>query len=172
MAAIFTFFVWLSTVFLLQDASVAELRQLLFEGSANEDKAHQLFEKVGDYKGSDPVLIGYKGAAFALKAKYGFNPVGKLKHIKTAQKYFNDAVAAAPENMEVRFLRYSVEAQTPKMIDLSAHVPEDQALLMEGLRKYPKSNFTPETARITRDYMVQHCTCNEQEKEFLKKLKL
>lgn len=172
MAFLLTFFLYFHTVFGVQEPPVAELRQLLYEGSENEDQADALFKKVGNYKGSDPVLIGYKGAAFALKAKHGFNPIGKLKHIKEAQQYFNQAVAAAPQNMEVRFLRYSVEAQTPKMLDLSAHVSEDQALLLEGLHRYPKADFTPETARITRDYLVQYCTCSDEEKDFLTKLKL
>ena len=172
MNLLLTFLVFFHSVLLAQDPGIAELRQLLFKGSQNEDQADLLYEKVGKYNGSNALLIGYKGAAHALQAKHSFNPISKLKHIKNAQEYFSEAVAAEPENLEIRFLRYSVEVQTPAMLDLSEHVPEDQAILLEELRKYPASNFNAVTAAIARDYLLQYCPCSARDKAFLQALKL
>jgi len=167
-----TFFAVLHSVFQPTEPDVNELRELLLKGSENKEQAKVLFEKVGNYEGNDPLLIGYKGAAFALKAKHGANPLNKLKNVKKAQALFATAVSAAPQNPEVRFLRYSVEAQTPASLNLSKHLTEDKDLLMQGLKNIPGSGFTAYTARIARDYLLKYCTCSEQEKEFLNGLKL
>ena len=58
------------------------------------------------------------------------------------------------------------------MLDLSEHVTEDQAILLEGLRKYPASNFNAVTAAIARDYLLQYCPCSARDKAFLQALKL
>lgn len=172
MLVLLTFFAFFASIFQPQEPNVNELRELLFKGKEDKEQAKQLFLKVGTYEGSDPLLIGYKGAAFALKAKHGGNPLGKLKNIKKAQTYFSSAVSAAPQNPEIRFLRYSVEAQTPGSLNLSKHLTEDKDVLMHGLKNIPGSGFTQNTARIARDYLLQYCTCSAQEKEFLEGLKL
>lgn len=167
-----TFICLFHSVFVKQEPEVATLRQLLLKGSEWEASANILYEKVGHYAGASALLTGYKGAAHALKAKYSFNPVSKLKHIKKAQQFLSEAVSAAPGNLEVRFLRYSVEVQTPAMLDLSKHVAEDQALLLAGLRNYPASDLDAVTAAIARDYLRQHCPCNSRDKAFLQALRL
>ena len=167
-----TFFAILSSVFQPQEPDINELRELLLKGSENKEQAKQLFGKVGNYEGHDPLTIGYKGAAFALKAKHGGNPLNKLRNVKKAQVFFATAISAAPQNPEVRFLRYSVEAQTPARLNLSKHLTEDKNFLIQALKNIPGSGFTEYTARISRDYLLQYCTCSEQEKEFLKGLKL
>ena len=172
MLLLLTFFAFWASVFQPSEPDINELRELLLKGSENKDQAELLFDKVGNYEGNDALLIGYKGAAYALKAKHGANPLGKLKNVKKAQTFFAAAVSAAPQNPEVRFLRYSVEAQTPARLNLSKHLTEDKDLLIKGLKHMPGSGFTQYTARIARDYLLQYCTCSDEEKEFLKGLKL
>ena len=172
MLTFITFFALVHSVFAGQEPNLNELRELLNQGSVDKGQAKVLFTKIGDYGGNDPLLISYKGAAFALKAKHGANPLGKLKNIKKAQGFFSTAIGADSRNAEIRFLRYSVEAQTPARLNLSKHLNEDKEVLMKGLKDIPGSGFTTTTARIARDYLQKYCTCNSEEKEFLDKLKL
>jgi hypothetical protein len=167
-----TFFGFLASVFVPQDQNVKELRRLMNEGKDSKSAAAQLYEKVGEYAGSDPLLLGYKASAYAFRAKYSSNPLKKLKSIKTSSRIFTDAVAKDGNNLELRFMRYAVEVNTPKSLDLSAHVNEDKGILIEALRKYPKSGFTPETATIARDFLKQNCSCSEEEKQVLENVKI
>jgi hypothetical protein len=169
---LFTFFSFLATVFAPQQQDVKELRRLLNEGKDSKAAASQLYEKVGGYSGSDPLMLGYKASAYALRAKYSGNPLKKLKSIKASSRIFTDAVAKDGNNLELRFMRYAVEAQTPKSLDLSAHVNEDKGILIDALRKYPKSDFTKETATIARDFLKQNCSCSEEEKQVLENVKI
>ena len=126
-----------------------------------------MFDKVGNYGGDEGILIAYKAGAHALKAKYSANPINKIRHIKKAQHYFSEAVQRDNKNLEIRFMRYAVEVQTPRGLGLSHHVAEDKAMLLEGLKKYPDSGFTAETATITKNFMQAHCDCTSEEKQFV-----
>src|SRR5690606_17265537 len=160
------------SVFAFSQPEVKALRQLFFEARDSEKKADELYDKVGDYQGNSAILIAYKAGAHALKAKYGFNPMSKLKHVKHSQQYFSEAVQRDPADLEIRFMRYAVEVQTPAMLGYSEHVEEDKALLLKGLLEYPASGFTPETGRIARDFLRQHCACSSSEKEFLQQMQI
>lgn len=167
-----TFLSVLTTVFFKQDYDIKELRRLLNEGKESEKPANELFNKVGKYSGEDALLLGYKASAYALRAKYSGNPLKKLKSIKTASRIFNSSVAKDGKSLEIRFMRYAVETQTPKSLHLSKHVTEDKTMLLEALQHYPQSDLTPETARIVRDFMQQYCECTEEEKQTLNSVKL
>src|SRR5688572_14231301 len=172
MSMLLSFLTFLNTVSVAQQLDVKALRQLFYEARENEDKADLLFEKVGNYSGQEGILISYKAGAYALKAKYGANPLNKLKYVKKSQEYFSEAVQREPQNLEIRFMRYAVESQTPEFLGYSEHVKDDKNMLLDGLKRYPKSGFTSETARIARDFMRQNCACSEEEKQFVQQLKL
>ncbi|MFC5269585.1 hypothetical protein [Adhaeribacter terreus] len=167
-----TFLSFFYTVFAVQETNIPALRQLFYEARDNDDKAELLFKQIGNYEGREGILVAYKAGAYALKAKHGANPLNKLKNIKKATRYFSEAVQLDPDNLEIRFMRYAVEDQTPGSLGYSEHVAEDKKLLLDGLALYPKSGFTPETARIARDYLQQYCKCSEQEKQILQQVKL
>ena len=146
---------------------------------------HQLLRAVDDGKTTDslyksllvipnrsPLINGYIATLQALQAKYSWNPYTKLKQVNNAEKTFDKSITADPHNLELRFMRYAVEVQTPKSLDLSAHVNEDKGILIEALRKYPKSDFTKETATIARDFLKQNCSCSEEEKQVLENVKI
>jgi hypothetical protein len=168
-----TFWGFLATVLLpFQDPDLKELRRLLNEGNNSKESAAELYQKIGEYGGEDPLMLGYKASAWALQARYSGNPLKKLKSIKTSSRIFTDAVNQDGNNLELRFLRYAVEVNTPKSLHLSNHVNEDKTILIEALRKYPDSNFSPETAQIALDFLQDYCSCSEEEKQVLNTAKI
>lgn len=158
-----TFLSFLLTVFTYQEYNLPELRNLLHKGNEKESAAAELFRKVGAYKGTDALLWGFKASAYALQANYSNNPFKKLDAIKTSSRLFTEAVKRDAANPEIRFMRYAVEVHTPKMLNLSSHLNEDKAILLETLKKYPKTSLTPEMARVVRDFLQKNCDCNESE---------
>jgi hypothetical protein len=172
MYLLLTFWGFFYSVFAGQETDIPALRRLFYEARDSEAKAEQLFKEIGNYEGGEAILIAYKAGAYALKAKHGTNPLNKLKSIKRAQQYFTEAVKRDPENLEIRFMRYAVEVQTPGSLGYSKHVQEDKELLISGLKSYPNAAFTPETARIARDFLRHDCKCSEEEKQFLQQMEL
>lgn len=87
-----------------------------------------------------PLITGYIGTLQALKAKHHWNPYFKLKYVKDAQKTFAKAIAADPHNMEIRFLRFSVDSKLPKLLGYNKNMEADRN---EILAQLAKKNYPP-----------------------------
>jgi hypothetical protein len=87
-----------------------------------------------------PLIMGYIGTLQALKAKHHWNPYFKLKYVKDAQKTFAKAIAADPHNMEIRFLRFSVDSKLPKLLGYNKNMEADRN---EILAQLAKKNYPP-----------------------------
>lgn len=124
-----------------QEYDMKELRETLRVASDSKENSTKLFEKVGNYSGEDAVLISYKAAAHAIKAKYATNPFKKLKLIKASARIFDEAMQRNDQDLEIRFVRFAVETQTPAKIKLSKHVEEDKNILLQAIRDFQNQVF-------------------------------
>ena len=108
-------------------------------GQKNKILRHQVMRAINSSKTTDslynilnampnkPALItGYTGTLQALKAKHHWNPYYKIKYVKDAEKTLSKAIAADPHNMEIRFLRFSVEYKLPRFLGYSKNMVADK----------------------------------------------
>jgi hypothetical protein len=86
-----------------------------------------------------PLTTGYIGTLQALKAKHHWNPYNKLKYVKDAQKTFAQAISADPHNMEIRFLRFSVDYKLPGLLGYTKNMEADKNEIIAQLNK---KNYT------------------------------
>ena len=101
------------------------------------DKADELV-KITSNHGNNAVLMAYYGTGKALQAKHGWNPASRFSLAREAANILNKAVAASPQNLEVRFLRFSFESRAPGMLGLTLHTADDKAWIMSHLdKKHP-----------------------------------
>ncbi|CAN5914043.1 hypothetical protein BH24BAC1_BH24BAC1_31150 [soil metagenome] len=150
---------------------VRELRQALKKAQNDAQAGDRFVRQMEGYKGQDPVLLGYKAAAQAIQAKYVRNPVRKLRSIRQSAATFEQAVGLNPSEPELRFLRYSVESNTPGMLNLSAHTAQDKAFLIRSLQQHPRSGLDDETYSIVREFLLMGEELTERERVAVRNLK-
>jgi hypothetical protein len=155
----------------LSQYRLPELRQLLVQAKSNEKAGDRFVEKMADYNQQDPVLLGYKAASQAIEAKYSGNPFRKLKRIRQSSKTFEQAVQLNSSLPELRFLRFTVESNTPRFLNLSQHVAEDKAFLINSLQQHPGSGLDEETFQIVRDFLLRSDRLSEQERNLVRNVK-
>lgn len=121
--------------------NISEVRELFYRAVESESSLDSLevYLKDKSYEGSeekDALLTAYAGAAESLKAKYAFWPFSKLSYLKSGVKIMTDAVKKSPDNLEVRFLRFSVLHHVPGFLGygdlLRADADKIVALLSES----------------------------------------
>lgn len=114
-------------------------RQLML--AVNSSKTNDsLYNVLVAMPNKPPLITGYIGTLQALKAKHHWNPYYKLKYVKDAQKTFAKAIAADPHNMEIRFLRFSVDHKLPGLLGYNKNMEEDKN---EILSQLAKKNYPP-----------------------------
>ena len=104
--------------------------------------------------------LAYQAATEALQAKHTFNLLTKLSYAEQAKRTFEKAVAQAPDNVEVRFLRFSMQHHLPAFLEMSQNLAEDRNVIVEGLA----SAALPGPLRIDIvRFMLQSGRCGAEE---------
>lgn len=110
-------------------SNISDVRNIYKEAIENSDKADQLVAKTQSQK-SNAVMYAYYGTGLALQAKHSWSPATKLAKAKAAAQALNASVTASPNDLEIRFLRFSFEANIPSFLDLSAHLDADKKWIL------------------------------------------
>jgi hypothetical protein len=132
----------------------AALRRHYELAAADKTAGEKFYKLLADYKDRDALVLGYKAAAEAIRARDA-SMFNKLTYVQDAARTFEEAVGLDPQNPEIRFLRFSVESNLPAFLGLSKHVDEDRELLIKAALSHPKSGLDAEAFRAVRNFLVE-----------------
>jgi hypothetical protein len=142
-----------------------------YELAASDKAAGEKFYKLlADYKERDALVLGYKAASEAIRARDA-SMFNKLTYVQDAARTFEQAVSIDPQNPEIRFLRFSVESNLPAFLGLSKHVDEDKEMLLNAALSHPGSGLDSEAFRTVRNFLVDRGHVSEAEAGRLSKVK-
>ncbi len=165
----FTFILLTNT--LLSASNMNDIKQLRQEFNlAIEDskKASNLYEELLQLKpASNTLQYAYLGATEALLAKHSFNPFSKLSYVNNALAKLNKAVALSDNNIEIRYMRFSVEANMPAYLGYSKHVVDDKNMLIQGLKSALISKDNSEMYTVFANGIMTSNHCSKDEKILL-----
>lgn len=148
----------------------ANLRRHYELAAADKSAGEKFYKLLADYKDRDALVLGYKGAAEAIRARDA-SMFNKLTYVQDAARTFEQAVGLAPQNPEIRFLRFSVESNLPAFLGLSKHVDEDKEMLLNAALSHPKSGLDAEAFRTVRSFLVARGHVSDADAERLGKVK-
>ena len=148
-----------------QNSSVAEVRALYKTAAEKEDAAEKLMERTENSTGKEPVLLGYKAAAHMLMAKHVGNPFSKMSHFNKGKKIFSSAIEADQQNVELRFLRFSVQSEAPAFLGYRDNLEEDKSVILANLKDLKDE----ELYKMISGYLLSSEAVSEVEKEKIKK---
>lgn len=155
---------------LMSSYNPAALRRQYEQAAANKEAGEKFYNLLHDYKAQDALVLGYKAASEAIKARDA-SMLNKLTFVQQAAHTFEQAVALDPTNAEIRFLRFSVESNLPAFLGLSKHVDEDKAFLLAAALQHPRSGLDEEAFRAVRGFLVGRGHVSEAQAEQLAQVK-
>lgn len=138
---------------------------------AVEDAAltNSLFDKLNQTPHKTPLFIAYIGTLEALKAKHAWNPYNKIKYVSRSLKTMQKAINLDGENMEIRFIRFSIEHFTPSFLGFSKDLDLDRK---EIIKHFENKNFglaNEEFINNVAKFMIESNRCTPAEISILKK---
>ena len=113
-----------------------QLRQQLIRAINNSNTTDSMYNSLIAMPVKSPVMVGYIGTLQALKAKHTWNPYSKMKQVANAEKTFEKAITADPHNLELRYLRYSVEHNLPKILGQSKNMYADRQEMLKQIAQH------------------------------------
>lgn len=126
--------IWMS--FLLSGSSVlniAQVREWYKAAPAKESNCKQMLKQLAPVTVSQPLLFGYKGCATMIMAKHAFNPLSKWSYFKKGKSMLEQSIAADPSNIELRYLRFTVQSNTPAFLGYKGKIESDRQFIKNNI---------------------------------------
>lgn len=154
-------------VFNLGYSDIGQVRKLFIASAHSKPCSKELNEKLSQVnENSEPVFIGYKGVAEVMLCNYDYNPFCKYTHFLKGKKLLETAIKREPDNIELRFLRFSVQTNAPEILGYYHDRKDDKSRILAYL--YSSENKNEGLYKMVMDYMLHTSYCNNIEKTRLK----
>lgn len=113
---------------------IVQVRNMYSKAPATEKHCKSLLELLNPVnERQHPLLGGYKGCATMIMAKHVFNPFSKLSYFNKGKKILEQAIAADTANVELRYLRFTVQTNSPVFLGYNGKLTADRAFLQRNL---------------------------------------
>jgi len=88
-----------------------------------------------------PVLQGYMATLTMARSVHLVNPFAKFAPFNKGKAMLEEAIAAEPASVELRFLRLTIQANVPGFMDYHEHLAEDRSFIEAHLGEVPNITF-------------------------------
>jgi len=130
-------FIWIqSIVCYASNEEVENIRVLFYKAQSSEKVCRELIDRLEPFNEANNVLfMGYRACAVMLMAKHVFNPFSKLSYFKKGKEMLEKAIKSDRDNIELRFLRYTIQTNVPSFLNYSQSKEIDRLFLVNSLSK-------------------------------------
>ncbi len=127
-------FLLLKTPALTNELSLNEVRALYKRSVTEVSACKKLIRLLENYdETNNQILAAYRACATMMMAKHTFNPIAKLSYFKRGKLLLERSINATNENIELHFLRFSVQSQSPTFLGYNSALLEDKTLLLKAV---------------------------------------
>lgn len=150
--------------FLAFNPDVSEVRNMYKQAVLSESAALSLLDDLTEIKKSDDkVLVSYKGALTAITAKYENEIKRKKELFKQGVMMIEYAIEEDPDNIEIRFVRLSVQQNIPKFLKYKKNIEEDKTFILERVNDLDNKDLKT----YIQEYILYSKKFTDQEKNVI-----
>lgn len=125
-----------STTAFAANHELENIRIMFHKAESSQKVCLDLIDNLKPYNEDNNVLLmGYKACATMLMAKHVFNPFSKLSYFKKGREMLERAIQFDHDNIELRFLRYTIQTNIPSFLNYNQFKDIDRLFLVNSLNK-------------------------------------
>ena len=155
---------------LANDSATEKLRVWYVEAVDNESKIESALSLIKEISVDHPIVLAYQGAFEALKAKHVWSPYTKLECLNQGQNILRKAIQKDPDNVEIRFLRFSINHYLPDFLRDSSELILDKKTIYQNIETSIKNGLTSKVVHTIAQFMIDSKRCTFKEKQLFTKL--
>ncbi len=153
----------------LSNKEITELKTNMVKAVENSKLTDSLFKKLDQLPNKTALITAYTGTLEALKAKHSWNPYNKIKYVSRSLKTMKKAINMDKENMEIRFMRFSIEHFTPSFLGFSKDLDVDRKEIVKHYQNHNFGNTDEDLIKNVAKFMIDSKRCTAQEIKILQK---
>lgn len=112
---------------------------------------------------NDALKLAYYAAAEMTSAQYKINPASKISAFNSGKKILETAVKKDPANIEIRYIRFTIQSNAPSFLGYNKAVKEDRSYILNNLQDLKSKDI--ELFSHICAYFLTQVKLNEQEKK-------
>lgn len=102
--------------------------------SRSEQECESMIKTLDPYnEKNNPLYYGYKAGAVMMMAKHVINPFSKLSYFKKGKNMLENAIKTDRNNLELRFLRYTIQTNVPSFLNYGQNRNQDHEFIVSAL---------------------------------------
>jgi hypothetical protein len=141
----------------LKAQTVVSVRDMFYRASKSSASADSLYTSFNTINTLDNAFtIAYKGMSQLMICYHSYNPYTKFKYFVKGKESLEQAIKKDPRNIEYRFLRLSVQLNTPEFLGYNSNIKEDKLAIFNGVKTLTDkdlleriANYTSNAKRLT-----------------------
>ncbi len=134
--------------FFFTSPSISKIRELYKEAPNSKEITLQLVKELETIKKTDnAVLVAYKAASLTLLAKNSKGAKIKKEYFNKGKELLEFIISKNPKNIELRFIRLTIQEKTPKFLKYKEYISEDKRFIYNHLKSV--------TDRDLKDYIKE-----------------
>ena len=120
----------------IENELLMEIREQLPLAFEDENECERLYQKAIAVENPDPVLQGYIGAVYLAKSRH-ISIFQKLSFFNKGTDTLEAALKRSPEELELRFLRLTIQLNLPSFLGYSKNISSDKQFVLKNCRNAP-----------------------------------
>ena len=112
-----------------KSTDLLKVRTQFFRASQEESEAELFVRSLEQMQNRPVIFTGYLGMGYFLLAKHAGSPFAKLAYFRKGKALLESAIAQSGSNLELRFLRLTVQKSAPSFLNYAGNIDEDTALV-------------------------------------------
>lgn len=166
---LFTLWCYLAFQTVGQEYDLTAVRQAFHQAVLHDEESDSFHEYVGKIANADPTILAYQAVSKAMLARVLWNPFAKYSHVMKYRALMADAIKTDSSNIEIRFLRLSIEYNLPSFLSESQYINEDLKIILENLSSVKKMRVDPGYGRYIFYFLRENGLCTVEEIQKMKK---
>ena len=154
-----------------QATELSLVRNSFYSASLTSEVCEDVYNKIKNKDYSDqPIMMGYKGVYQVIMAKHAWNPFSKWNYFKSGVAQLEQAIAKRQNSIELIFLRFSIQTNSPSFMGYTGQIKSDKAFIMKSIMNKTLRNKYSKFLKDTVNYLVQSPFLTQKEKLILKNI--
>jgi len=156
-------------LFFTQTLTIKDVRANFFQVCSKKKELSEWVNELKEVENDNYLIIAYKGVASAMYAEIASGVYTKLKYFSTGTKMIERAIAKYPDDVELRFLRLTIQKNAPSFLNYSGNIEADKDKIIKGLVDARRVKSDPFLIMKIVEYLSANKMCTQEELELLKK---
>lgn len=99
---------------------------------SDKELCEKMIAELTETKNNSATHMAYLGGLQTIWANHVFSPISKLNTFKEGKKNIEQAIKKEPENVELRFIRLSVQKNAPSFLGYKSNINEDTEFIKKN----------------------------------------